>query len=102
MSNPRVVDIDVFTIDTLPPRLAAIAAEQGFILGSDLIIVTTECCPVLYAFEAVGSSPEEILAYMKKVARRDGVDLNNAVKRAFAEYHGSEQLSKEAEIHPEA
>lgn len=85
MSNSKVVDIDFFTIATLPPRLAVMAKEQGTQLGSDLIVVKTKCCPPSYEFESIGSSPEEILAHMEKVAREDGVDLGNAVKKAFSE-----------------
>ncbi len=96
MSSAKVVDIDFFTIDTLPPRLAAIAVEQGVKLGSDLIMVRTKIGPApSYQFDSVGSSPREIQKLMQKLASEDGVDLNSAVKRAFAEYHSSEQTTRE-------
>lgn len=95
MSDRKAVNVDVFTRDTLPQRLATIATEQGVDLGTDLIFVTTYCCPPSYVFEPVGSSPRDILAHLHKVAREEGVDLNEAAKRAFAEPQVSDQ--KEAE-----
>jgi len=88
MSDSKVVNIDFFTIATLPPRLAVMAEEQSVQLGSDLIMVKTKCskcCPPSYEFESIGSSPEDIQNLMKKLAKEDGVDLGKAVKKAFGE-----------------
>ncbi len=88
MSEAKVVNVDFFTRDTLPPRLTTMAEEQSVQLGSDLIMVKTKCskcCPPSYEFESIGSSPEDIQNLMKKLGKEDGVDLGEAVTRAFGE-----------------
>lgn len=100
MSNVKVVDVNIYTIDTIPQRLAAIAKEQEADLGTGLIFVTTMCCPPSYKFEPVGSKPEDFLAYLHKVSREEGVDLNLAAKRAFGDSQSSENAPVELRVIP--
>ncbi len=93
MSDGKVVNIDFFTKDTLPPRLEAVAKEQGIQLGASLIMVKTKSGLLpSYEFDSVGTSPEDIQNFIKGLAEQDGVDLGEAVKKAF-----SEEESREAE-----
>ncbi len=86
MSDSKVVNVGFFTIATLPPRLEAVAREQGAQLGSGLIVVKTKSGLLpSYEFDSVGTSPEDIQNLIKKLAEEDGADLGNAVKKAFSE-----------------
>ncbi len=91
MSISKVVDVNVYTIDTIPKRLATIAKEQEADLGTGLIFVTTTCCPPSYQFEPVGPKPGDLLAHLHKTSLEEGVDLNLAAKRAFGDSQSSEQ-----------
>ncbi len=86
MNEGKVVNIDFFTRDTLPPRLKVMAKEQGVQLGSGLIMVKTKFGLLpSYDFVSVGTSPEDIQDLIRGLAEEDGVDLGKAVKKAFNE-----------------
>ena len=86
MSETKVVNIDFFTRETLPPRLKAVAEDQNVELGTDLIMVRTKIGSApSYQFDSVGSSPREIQELMQNLAREDGVDLGIAVQKAFGD-----------------
>jgi len=82
----RVVNVDVYPAGKLPSHLAEEAKRQGFQADRGLIAVKTLIgSPPSYEFDIVGSSPTQVKAFMVKLAKEDGVDLNEAVRAAFAE-----------------
>jgi len=94
MSESKVVNIDFFTKDTLPPRLEAVAKEQGVHLGSGLIVVKTKSGHLpSYEFESVGTSPEDIQNLMRKLSEEDDADLGKVVKKAFSEGWGDKNIN---------
>lgn len=97
MKSDKIVDVDVYTINTLPQRLATIAKEQGVDLGAGLIFVTTKCCPPSYTFDSVESIHSSILAHLHKVSEEEGVNLNEAVKRAFGDSHSLTPIQSSTE-----
>lgn len=40
-------------------------------------------CITSYDFESIGSNSEDILNHLHKVSRKEGIDLNEAVKNTF-------------------
>ena len=98
MKSDKAVDVDVYTIDTIPKRLAVIAKKQEVDLGTGLIFVTTMCCPPSYKFETVESNPGDILAHLHKTSLEEGVDLNEAAKRAFADLQSPVSPTREVEV----
>ena len=82
----RVVNIDFYPAGKLPSPLAQEAQRQGFRASRGLVAVKTLIgSPPSYEFEEVGSNPSQVKAYMVKIAKEDGADLNEAVKAAYAE-----------------
>jgi hypothetical protein len=77
MSEKKVVGIDFYTKDTIPQRLK----DRVYIDPNTdkLIVVKIFCCPPFYSFELVGNKPEDIINYMRKLAKEDGVDLDKIV-----------------------
>ncbi len=85
-SEGKVVSINFYQASKLPSPLAEIAKQQGFSLKDGVVAVKTIVgSPPTYQFERVGVSPKEIKAYQGKLAHADGTDINDALKRAFAE-----------------
>ncbi len=86
MSSQRVVKIDFFTVETLPPRLKKTAEQKGTKLGKGVIAVKTIIgSPPSYEFVPIGSKPAEIQAFMEDLAKLDGVELGATVQKAFRE-----------------
>jgi len=81
-----VVDIDFYVWQTLPPKIKDYCGVDGKIEG--VIGVRTILVPgkgVRYQLDELGSTPEEICEYMHKLAREEGRDLNEVMKRAFGD-----------------
>ena len=86
MSSKKVIDIDFYVADRLPGRLTEYAKQQGFHAEKKIIAVKTLAGPsTTYKFENVGSVPQDFIDYMHLLAKQDGFDLNDVIKRAFGE-----------------
>ena len=81
-----VLTIDFFLADRLPPEIRKRADAKGFRPTSRLVAVKTVMgSPPDYEFDNAGSTPAEIKQYYRRLATRDGVDLDELAKRAFSE-----------------
>jgi len=103
MTNPKevVVDVDFYERNNVPKKIRedAYQTETDFtkrgdglehqlvpkIVSVKTVFVMSEPVRIKYVIEDVGSTPAEIKAYMHKLAKDDGCDLNEAVKRAFGD-----------------
>jgi hypothetical protein len=82
----RVTNVDFYEVANLPPQLARAARSQKANLGQGIVAVRTRIgSEPTYEFMPVGSRPKDIKKFMAELAASDGVDLNEAVKRAFAD-----------------
>jgi len=82
----KVVNVDFYEARRLPDCLAKDARKQGMKLESGIISVKTLIgSPPTYSYEYVGKTPEEVRKYMTRLAKDDGIDLSDAVKKAFSE-----------------
>ncbi len=84
----KVIDIDFYTANSLPPRLQAYAREQKFVPCDGIFAVKTlveSGKPPAYVFHNIGKSPADIKAFMHRLAAEDGADLDDVVRRAFSD-----------------
>jgi hypothetical protein len=80
-----LVSIDFYDVDELPGPLKAEAERQGRHLGSGLVAVKTiVASPPQFEFDEVGSTPDEIKSYYERLARDDGVDLDELAKKTLS------------------
>ncbi|MCJ7816415.1 MAG: hypothetical protein MUP55_01030 [Candidatus Aenigmarchaeota archaeon] len=99
MTEPKeiVVDVDFYQFDNVPEKIMKEAEVKGEvrlppliprmmpIVAVKTVFVMSNPVRIKYIIETVGWTPAEIKAYMHKLAKEDGCDLNQAVKRAFGE-----------------
>lgn len=85
MSVKTVVDIDFYRPSTMSYVIRAEAQKQGFDLDEDVLIaVKTLLSPLpSFVFEKVRSTFDDVIQYMKKLAREDGVDIDEVMRTSF-------------------
>jgi len=86
-SKGKAVEIRFYRADTLPWPLKAEAARQKFTPGDGIIAVRTRMgSRPMYEFLPVGKSPDDMRAFVAKLAKDDdGTDINEALVRAFGD-----------------
>lgn len=95
----KVVNIDFYQRDSMPPALVAELVRRRVkvpphLSGKPVLVaVRTWVKPDAlatpsYDFEFLGTMPKDIIRYFHKLAQEDGMDLNEVLKKAFGE--GSE------------
>lgn len=93
-----VVDVDFYMHGQVPEKIVENArawktifvaprleTSSPRIVCVKTVFVMEEPVRIKYVIDDVGRTPAEIKAYMHKLAKEDGCDLNQAVKRAFGE-----------------
>jgi hypothetical protein len=84
--NGKVVNVDFYEAGKLPMKLAEIARRSKVDLGTGIVAVRTRIgSEPTYEFIPVGRTPADVKSFMTNLAASEGGDLNEAVKRAFAD-----------------
>lgn len=87
MAN-RVCAINFYRSKALPTPLKIEAEKQQVHLDGPEFLVAVRTSigqGVFYQFDHVGRTPNEIRDYFHRLAAEDGVDLNEAAKRAWGD-----------------
>lgn len=85
------LSFDFFTYETLPVVYKALAKKQGFKVRKDEVVavkqvcIEWETCSYECQFYHVGKTPDSVQKFFHKLAKEDGFDLNEVVKKAWGE-----------------
>jgi len=86
MSKGQVADIEFYRKESLPKFLAEEAKKQEIELADGIVAVKLLIAsPPKYEFFSIGKNPANVKKFFHQLARDDGGDLNEIVKKLITE-----------------